>query len=123
MLCPCVIIVSAISLILRSVAVVVISNSISLFVIVSTLVLRLKDVESFLDTSQCIRTQKRGNAEKSGLRDVKRCYPVLTKKGFNNPDKPKIFIKKNVRNDSFVPPVLSDFGEGPDYPRHCQWRF
>jgi len=41
--------------------------------IVSTLVLRLKAAESFLETSQCtLRTQERGSAEKSGLRDAKR---------------------------------------------------
>jgi len=35
-------------------------------VIVSTLVLRLKSAESFLETNQCtLRTQKSGSAEKS----------------------------------------------------------
>jgi len=40
---------------------------------VSTLVLRLKGAESFLDTSECtLRTHKRVGGAKSGLRDVKR---------------------------------------------------
>jgi len=42
-------------------------------VIVSTLVLRLKAAESFLETSQCtLEAQQHGRAEKSGLQDVKR---------------------------------------------------
>jgi len=41
--------------------------------IVSTLVLRLKAAESFLETSQCTqRTQQCESAEISGLRDEKR---------------------------------------------------
>jgi len=39
----------------------------------STFVLRLKGVESFLETSQCtLRTQPRVSGEKSGLRDEKK---------------------------------------------------
>jgi len=52
--------------------------------------LRLKAAETFLETK--FRITK---CEKS------RCYPVLAKIRFKNPDKPKIFIKKNIRNHSY----------------------
>jgi len=58
--------------------------------IASTLVLRLKDAESFLETK--IRNTR---CEKS------RFYPVLAKIRIKNPDKPKSFKKKNVRNHSY----------------------
>jgi len=67
-------------------------------VIVSTLVLRLKAAESFLETKiQITRCEK------------SKSYPVLAKIRLKNPDKPKIFIKKNVRNYSYHQfyPVLS----------------
>jgi len=73
-------------------------------VIVSTLVLRLKAAESFLETILCtLRTQECGSAEKSGLRDAKRAYFIRywRRSGLKNQDKPKIFIKKNVRNHSY----------------------
>jgi len=73
-------------------------------VIVSILVLRLKASESFLETSQCTqRTQQRGSAEKSGLLDVKRANFIQywQRSGLKNPDKSKIFIKKNIRNHSY----------------------
>ena len=66
--------------------------------------LRLKGVESFLETSQCtLRTQPRVSGEKSGLRDVKRADFIRNwrRSGLKNPDKPKIFIKNNVRNHSY----------------------
>ena len=66
--------------------------------IVSTLVLRLKAAESFLESSQCTYF-----TEKSGLRDAKRSDFIRSwrRTGLKNPDKPKIFIKKNVRNHSY----------------------
>jgi len=70
----------------------------------STLVLRLKAAESFLETSLCtLRTQERGSAEKSGLQDAKRADFIRYwwRSGLKNQDKPKIFIKKNVRNHSY----------------------
>jgi len=77
---------------------------------VSTHVLRLKAAESFLETNHCTYF-----TEKSGLRDVKRAHFVRywRRSGLKNPDKPKIFIKKKEKK-SFVPPVLSGFGEDPD---------
>ena len=66
--------------------------------------LRLKAAESFLEISQCTqRTHQRGSAEKSGLRDVKRAnfFRYWRRSGLKNPDKPKIFIKKNVRNHPY----------------------
>jgi len=57
---------------------------------VGTHVLRLKAAESYQETSQCT---------------------YLT--GLKNPDKPKIFINEK-RKKSFVPPLLSGFGEDPD---------
>jgi len=71
--------------------------------------LRLKDAESFLKTSQCTYF-----TEKSGLRDVKRAYFIRywRRSGLKNPDKPKICKEK--RKKSLVPPVLSGFGEDPD---------
>jgi len=83
---------------------------------VSTLVLRLKAAESFPETSQCtLRTQQCVSGEKSGLRDVKRVDFIRywRRSGLKNPDKPKIFYKEK-RKKSFVPPVLSGFGEDPD---------
>jgi len=71
---------------------------------VSTFVLRLKGVESFLETSQCtLRTQPRVSGEKPGSRDVKRedFIRYWRRSGLKSPDKPKIFIKKNVRNHSY----------------------
>jgi len=61
-------------------------------------VLRLKAAESFLETSQCTYF-----IEKSGLRDVKRADFIRywRRSGLTNPDKPKIFIKKNERNHSY----------------------
>jgi len=46
------------------------------------------------------RTQQRGSAEKSGSRDVKLANFIRywQRSGWKNPDKPKIFIKKKVRN-------------------------
>ena len=79
-------------------------NSKRSLVIVSILVLRLKASESFLETSQCTqRTQQRGSAEKSGLLDVKRANFIQywQRSGLKNPDKSKIFIKKNIRNHSY----------------------
>jgi len=68
-----VIIVFTITRMLRAVAAVVITIPIPLLVIVSTLVLRLNAAESFLEACQCtLRAQQHGNAEKSGLRDVKK---------------------------------------------------
>ena len=64
--------------------------------------LRLKAAKSFLETSQCtLRTQQCGSTEK--IRTT-RCenskfYPELAKIRIKNPDKQKIFIKKNVRNN------------------------
>jgi len=62
---------------------------------VSTLVLRLKAAEFFLATSWCTYS-----AEKSGLRDVKRAvfFRYWRISRLKCLDKPKIFIKKNVRN-------------------------
>ena len=57
--------------------------------------------ESFLEISKCTwRTQQRGRAKKSGLQGTKRtdfiqCWQRL---GLKNPNKLKIFIKKNVWN-------------------------
>ena len=69
-------------------------------VIVSTLVLRLKAAEFFLETSECtLRTQERESAEKSGLRDAKRA-DFIRYIGLKNPVKPKILKKKNIRNHS-----------------------
>jgi len=61
-------------------------------------VLRLKDAESYLETSQCTYF-----TEKNGLRDVKRAYFIRywQRSGLKNPDKAKIFIKENVRNHSY----------------------
>ena len=55
------------------------------------------------DQSVHLRTQKRESAEKSGLWDVKRADFIRywRRSGLNNPDKPTIFIKKNVRNHSY----------------------
>jgi len=49
-----------------------------------------------------LRTQ-RESAEKSGLRDEKRADFIHNwqRSGLKNPDKPKIFIKNNVRNHSY----------------------
>jgi len=43
------------------------------------------------------------STEKSGLRDMKRADFIRywRRSGLKNPDKPKIFIKKNVRNHSY----------------------
>jgi len=70
-------------------------NSKRSLLIVSTHVLRLKAAESLLETSRCTYFTK-----KSGLRDVKRADFIRywRRSGLKNPDKPKIFIKKNVRN-------------------------
>ena len=64
----------------------------------STHVLRLKAAESFLGTSQCTYF-----IEKFGLRDVKRADFIRywRRSGLKNPDKPKIFIKKNEWNHSY----------------------
>jgi len=64
---------------------------------VSTHVLCMKAAEYFLGTSQCTYF-----TEKSGLRDVKRADFIRywRRSGFKNPDKPNIFIKKNLRNHS-----------------------
>ena len=50
-----------------------------------------------------LRTQHLGSAEKSGLRDGKRADFIRNwrRSRLKNPDKPKIFIKKNVRNHSY----------------------
>jgi len=57
------------------------------------LTLHLKGAESFLETGQCtLRTQQHVSGEKSGLQDVKRADLIC---------KPKIFVKKNVRNNSY----------------------
>ena len=66
--------------------------------IVNTYVLRLKAAESFLDTSQCTYF-----TEKSGLLDVKRADFIRywRRSGLKNPDKSKMFIKKNERNHSY----------------------
>jgi len=51
------------------------NTSVLTLLIVSTLVLRLKAAEYFLENSQCalhLRIQQRETAEKSGLRDEKR---------------------------------------------------
>jgi len=60
-----------------------------------------------------LRTQQRESEEKSGLRDEKRADFVRSwrRSELKNPDKPKIFIKKNVRNHSFR---TTSFGEDPD---------
>ena len=49
-----------------------------------------------------LRTQQRESAEKSEMRDVKRVDFIRywRRSGLKNPDKPKIFMKKNVRNHS-----------------------
>ena len=64
----------------------------------------------FLETSQCTRTQQRGSAEISGLREVKRADFIgyWRRSGLKNPDKPKIFLNKNVGNHSYhqIYPVL-----------------
>jgi len=79
--------------------------------IVSTHVLRLKASESFLETSQCTYFTK-----KSGLRDVKRADFIRywRRSGLKNPDKPKIFIEKNVTNHSYHQfyPVLAKINRG-----------
>jgi len=63
------------------------------------------------DQSVHLRTQQRGSAEKSGLRDVKRPDFIRhwRRSGLKNSDKPKIFMKKNVRNHSYhqFHPVLA----------------
>jgi len=56
----------------------------------STHVLHMKAAESFLETSQCTNF-----TEKSGSGDY------WQRPGLKNPDKPKIFIKKNGRNHSY----------------------
>ena len=66
----------------------------------------------FLETSHALlRTKQCGRAEKSGLRDVQRADFVRYRRrsGLKNPDKAKIFIKKNVRNHSYhqFHPVLA----------------
>jgi len=50
-----------------------------------------------------LRTQQRGSAEKSGLRDVKRADFIRywRRSGLKTTDKLKIFAKKNVRNHSY----------------------
>jgi len=50
-----------------------------------------------------LRTQQRESAEKSELRDEKRADFIRNwrRSGLKNPDKPKIFILKNVRNHSY----------------------
>jgi len=55
------------------------------------------------DQSVNLRTQQHASAQKSGLRDVKRVdfYLVLAKSGLKNLVKPKILIKKNVRNHMY----------------------
>jgi len=60
--------------------------------------LRLKAAESFVETSQWTDV-----TEKFGLRDVKRADFIRywRRSGLKNRDKPKIFIKKNVRNHSY----------------------
>jgi len=49
------------------------------------------------------RTQKHRNAEKSRLQDLKRAGFIWywQRSGLKNPDKLKIFIKKNIRNHSY----------------------
>jgi len=65
---------------------------------VKTFVLRLKAAESFLEISQCtLRTQERRSAENPDYKMRKE--QILSGIG-DDPDKPKIFIKKNVRNHS-----------------------
>jgi len=63
------------------------------------------------DRSVHLRKQQRGSAEKSGLQDVTRTNfsRYWRRSGLKNPDKPKIFIKKNVRNHSYhrIYPVLA----------------
>jgi len=63
------------------------------------------------DRSVHLRTQQCGNAEKPRLQDVKRTDFIRywRRSGFKNPDKLKIFIKKNVRNHSYhqIYPVLA----------------
>ena len=60
--------------------------------------LRLKAAESFVETSQCTYF-----TEKSGLRDVNRADSIRywRRSGLKNPDKPKMFVKKNERNHSY----------------------
>jgi len=64
----------------------------------------------------CVRFwQPRVSGEKSGLRDVKRAdfLRYWWRSGLKHPDKPKIFIKKNVRNHSyhqFYPVLARRFG-------------
>jgi len=55
------------------------------------------------DQSVHLRTQQLGSAEKSGLRDGKRADFIRNWRrcGIKYPDKPKLFIKKNVRNHSY----------------------
>ena len=68
------------------------------------LTLHLKGAESFLETGQCtLRTQQHVSGEKSGLQDVKRADLIWYwwRSRVKNPDKPKIFVKKNVRNNSY----------------------
>ena len=62
--------------------------------------LRPKLGESPRDHSVHLTMQQRGTAEKSGLRDVKRADFIRywRRSGFFNPNKPNIFINKNVRN-------------------------
>jgi len=50
-----------------------------------------------------LRTQQHGNAEKSGLRDVKRADFIRywRRSGLKNPDTPNVFVKNKVRNHSY----------------------
>jgi len=67
----------------------------------------MKAAESFVETSQCTNF-----TEKSRLRDVKRADFIRywRRSGLKNPDN----FYKEKRKKSFVPPVLSGFGEDPD---------
>ena len=60
--------------------------------------LHLKAAKSFLKTSQCTYF-----TEKSVLRDVKRADFIWywRRSRLKNLDKPKVFLKKNVRNHSY----------------------
>jgi len=62
----------------------------------STLVLHLKGVESFLEASQrTLRTQQCVSGEKSGLRDVVKRADFIRywrRSGLKNPDKPRFTV-------------------------------
>jgi len=78
--------------------------SICWLVIASTIVLHLKGAKSFLKTSECtLRIQQSVSGEKYELRDVRRADIIQywRRSGLKNPDKPNVFIKKNIRNHSY----------------------